>query len=392
VSAQLAPRWRGVVTGVRERVLALRVVGQRLDRRGGGARAARVLRAVGALGVRDVQGSAAVALQARVSGFRGEDLDAALGEGSVVEVASARGVATLVPATDVDVFTLGTLPADEASLRQRLVPVRREIDAAGWTATDTVARAVEAARSALAGGPLEIAALSQALTRALPEVSPMCRGRCGVEHIDTGIFDLVGESGAWRREDLDGAKAFTLLPEPSTPRREAREQLVRRYLAALGPSTVQQFADWCGIGTPDARESLAGDGDGNNDIAELDDGTYLLAADVDRLADPATVEGVRLLPPRDPYLDGRDRTTLVPDKTLQKKVWRPIPNVGLVLVDGDSAGTWNGNKTRSHLQLTVERLPGAAGARLDGRHDELVAKAEAIAALRGAGGIEVAAD
>src|SRR5206468_2476940 len=93
-------------------VLTARVAGHGLHRRGGS-----ISDAAARCGVRDAHGSALLAFHARTDGVTQESLDAAIDDGSLITVASARGTTTLVPAADVAVFTLGTLPAGEESLR-----------------------------------------------------------------------------------------------------------------------------------------------------------------------------------------------------------------------------------------------------------------------------------
>jgi hypothetical protein len=65
---------------------------------------------------------------------------------------------------------------------------------------------------------------------------------------------------------------------------------------------------------------------------------WALAADADPLADPPQPDGIRLLPPQDPYLQQRDRTTLL-DKTLHPRVWRPVRPPGVVLAAGQPVAT-----------------------------------------------------
>jgi hypothetical protein len=185
----------------------------------------------------------------------------------------------------------------------------------------------------------------------------VCRGRCGVAHIEQGLFDLVGETGVWRIE-RDGSHHVYVAMEIDTTREPARAELVRRYLRCHGPSTPAQFAEWCGISTGDATSSLN-------------------AATV--AVEPARVEGVRLLPPRDPYLLGRDRETLVPDRDARKRVWRATPTDGVMLVDGDPVATWRARKKGRTLVFEVE--PFAPVGR-DARR-ALDDEAAAVAALRG---------
>jgi len=88
-----------------------------------------------------------------------------------------------------------------------------------------------------------------------------------------------------------------------------RRQLVRRYLHCYGPSTPAHFAAWCGISTADAARSLA-----SPDTVEVDGHRFVLTDDIERLTSAPPATGIRLLPPRDPYLLDRDRTALVPDR------------------------------------------------------------------------------
>ena len=65
---------------------------------------------------------------------------------------------------------------------------------------------------------------------------------------------------------------------------------------------------------------------------------------------------MRLLPPYDSYLDQRDRATLLPDKALHPRVWRPIGNPGVVLVDGQIVGLWRPRKKGKRLVVAVETV------------------------------------
>jgi hypothetical protein len=336
----------------RARILRFRAAGHHLDER---LPAADVVQAAAASGLRDVRGSALLALHARVEDVGPGLIEGLREDGALREVVSARGALTLVPAADATLFTLGTMPADEASLRTRLQPFLPVLDRSGHTAVEAVAHTRAVAREVLAAGPVDIGVLSGELTRALPELSPMCRGRCRVEHIEQGLFDLVGESGVWHVERDDaGERIFVPWPEPEptdweAARRAARVELVRRYLRAHGPSTARQFAEWCGIGDADARASLAEAG-----TVALDRQTFVGADDEVRLAEPPVAAGVRFLPAVDPYLLNRDRETTVPDKAVRQRLWRANPTDGLVLVDGEPVATWRPRTTARVLQVRVQ--------------------------------------
>jgi hypothetical protein len=88
---------------------------------------------------------------------------------------------------------------------------------------------------------------------------------------------------------------------------------------------------------------------------------------------------VRLLPPADPYLDQRDRDTLLPDLELRARVRRPLGNPGVVLAEGELAGLWRPAKKGQRLVLTIEPITPAARAAADA----IRAEAERVAAHRG---------
>jgi DNA glycosylase AlkZ-like len=102
----------------------------------------------------------------------------------------------------------------------------------------------------------------------------------------------------------------------------------------------------------------------------------MLADDEDALASPPDAEGVRLLPPGDPYLQKANRPLLAPDDQLRKRLFRPVASPGAVLKDGRLVGLWRAKAKGRKTELTVEKIGRVARADLE---DE----AERIAALRG---------
>src|SRR5690606_22437991 len=107
-------------------------------------------------------------------------------------------------------------------------------------------------------------------------------------------------------------------------------ELARRFVHCYGPSTPAHFAEWSGIQPAQARrywrmiehELTAVDIDGRC--------TWLLERDLPQLANPPAAAGVRLLPPGDPFTLQRDRETIVADKALQRRIWRPSGRPGIV--------------------------------------------------------------
>ena len=98
------------------------------------------------------------------------------------------------------------------------------------------------------------------------------------------------------------------------------------------------------------------------------------------LESPRAAEGIRLIPPGDPYLQKPNRPLLAPDTELRKRLFRPVASPGAVLRDGRVAGLWRMRMKGPAAELTVERL-----GRL--RRGELEQEAQRVAELRGAVGV-----
>lgn len=137
--------------------------------------------------------------------------------------------------------------------------------------------------------------------------------------------------------------------------RAARASLLRRYLSAYGPATLQDFAKWAGLSmvlvsplAPELRDELV-----ELEIA----GTKCLLLKQDRSAVTRhTVSGcVRLLPLFDPFLLAHAAKDHLIARSHYKRVWRNQGWVSaVVLVDGEIAGTWVHALRGSRVVVTVE--------------------------------------
>jgi Winged helix DNA-binding domain len=368
-------------TVTRERVLGFRLRRQHLHRR---LPAGRLGTAVAdCCGIRNSPpGSAGPALDARVDGLAADTVAGELAAGSLVEVLGPRLVPTLVRPEDVGVLTVGVLPADERALTDVIGRLTaKDLAAAGIGLADAVREVTEAARAELAAGPRTRGDLSAALTRRLPAAMSSWCERCGSRHVRESLFRIPGGAGVYRIEPRsDRQVSFARLDDPPGQDPEpARLELVRRFLRCYGPATPEHFAGWTGTGPVEARRrwaALAGE------LVEVGaDGTTgsVLAADEPALRRAAPPEGVRLLPPGDPYLLARDRAWLVPDPAARAAVWPSIAAPGVVLHDGELVATWRARKRGSTLEVDVGALagvPAPAG-------PEVEAEAARLAAQRG---------
>lgn len=374
-----------VVTTTRSRVLAFRLRRHHLVRRLSATKLADV---VGTCGVRNSPaGSAQVAMLARVNRLAGDRVSTALSSKSLVEVQDPRLVPALVRPEDLEVFTVGGVGTDDASLRQKFGTVAaKALAAAGIRPIDALNDVLKAARAELAGGVRGTGELSAAMTARLPEPMSLWCERCGSRHIHESLFRLPGAVGVSCLAPRSGREVRYVRVDEWLGREAAavgsaaalatRHELLGRFLRCFGPATPEDFAGWSRSSTAEARQRFA---ELAGDLQQVSwDGRTgsVLRDDLDALRRARTPSGVRLLPPNDPYLLAHDRVTLVPDPARRKEIWRSLGAPGVVVADGELVGTWRSQKKGAVLRVQVGYVdrPVAGTAGLVEHEAQLLAK------------------
>jgi hypothetical protein len=156
----------------------------------------------------------------------------------------------------------------------------------------------------------------------------------------------------------EGASRPTIwtVPAPEMDERDARRELLRRYLGGFGPGTPARFGDWAGIRPERARATFD---DLTSEMlpvrSPIGEGSILAADEGSFRASPSPAAGVRLLPSGDPWflLWGADRSLLVPDTILRPLLWTPRVWPGALLIDGEIAGTWR--RADADVQISTWR-------------------------------------
>lgn len=351
-------------------------------------------------------GSALLALHARARDLSSDRLDHAVAaDKSLLQTWCMRGSPFYIPTDDAPVFTTGVLPPTEEVMRQFILGAGPSVDKLGLSLTETVELIGSEIGDVLTGRQLAIDPLGKELAARIgPQLSPKQRDIWEAEgphaagqplgeaivHFCVRILTLQGIVCFAPR---DGNKApFVLVDEwlghpiPGTDPETARADLLRRYLHSYGPSTRADFAAWLGV--------RAGDADSwwrllEDEMTQVEFGrtTWLLTEDLDALFAPPSPEGVRLLPPRDPYTQLRDRDTIV-DKKYHRDVWKTVGDPGTVLADGDIIGTWRARKSGRTLVINIKTFNA-----LPAQHRKpLETEAERVATLRDAPTPEVQFD
>jgi hypothetical protein len=163
---------------------------------------------------------------------------------------------------------------------------------------------------------------------------------------------------------------------------EALAEALRRYLAAYGPASMQDFAHWLGALTPAAARALADRLADELEAVDVEGHEALMLA-----GDPGLPEkraSARLLPHYDCYLiggapPGAAREQIVPGAAGSRIFDHGAGPSPAVLIGGRVAGTWSRTARGKRVEIRVE--PFVPISRAD--RDALTVEAHRVAAFLG---------
>lgn len=313
-----------------------------------------VVREVGGIHAQ-VMAAAELSLGLRVEGITRLDVRAALWERRrLVKTYGLRGTVHLFPADELPLwlaaFRQGALP-DEPARLERL-----------GLSPDQLEAVVAAIGEALDGRRLSRDELGREVVRragdwAQDEVVPAFGGRWPRWTVALGA---AAYAGALCFGPNLGSKVTFVRPDQwlgswrEVDGRAALAEVVRRYLAAFGPATPRDFAQWFRAPLATVQEAwrrLAGE------LEEVDvEGWRAWLLKAAGPTAPAAPVAVRLLPHFDCYLIGcHPRDRLVPGDIAGRALFHggigPIP---LLVVDGVVAGIWQHRRAGTRLAVRVD--------------------------------------
>ncbi len=344
----------------REQAVAFRIAAQGLGRRDADDAAALL-----DLGVQHRESSVAVALAARLDGPPA---------GGVLAWTHRAAPHRHHPA-DLARWARALRPLSEADAASRLIWTAEQ--SAAFGALDAIDRTAQVL-SSVATGPMTKGELSTAVSRELPRALQRDCPGCGVWHVFDQLLRLAALPAGLT---LDGGRILRALPpddgwvRPEGPGEVGDVAgLVRAAAGVLGPVSAADLAAWVGTSAGALRPAV----EAADLLAVRVDGrrTWVARDRQALLADPPSPPGLRLLPPFDPLLSGRDRALLVPDAGLRRAVWPALGHPGAVLVGTRVVGTWRPRASGKALTLEVtssDDLP----------RDLLDDEAERVAVARG---------
>jgi hypothetical protein len=283
-----------------------------------------------------------VGLWSRVTGFKRDALEQAILRGDVMKPTVMRGTLHLVTTRDYPMFwwALRDMPTwyDDSHL-------------------DHALKALEGARTLAEAGPLTHKAALAYLEREHGHADDLERRR--IFHAVRRHAHLLHtpDSALWKGRPT---AVFHPYPEPAPLEvLAARTELVRRYLAAFGPSTRADIADWSGLRVADFSEAL----DALEPLRRMRDENGRELLDLPRAPLPSadTPAPVRFLPKWDnTLLAHADRTRVLPEDLRKTVIAKNGDVTQTYLVDGLVAGSWAADK-RGKIALTpFAPLPRAA--------------------------------
>jgi hypothetical protein len=295
-----------------------------------------------------------IGLWTRLETFEREQLDRALERRTVVQGTLMRGTIHLVARRDYWPLALGI----RQSRRDAWLNARSR---RGYSAKQ-MASAARKLRSRLRDGTMSRREIHELL------------GSDSV--ITNGVnmwLDLVRvpPSGTWerRRADLYAAAEHWVGEPAGVDECDGIELLARRYLAAFGPASPAELANWAGM--PPNRVAAVLDRIKTRRFA-AEDGTELFDLPRVPLPDPETPVPVRFLPTWDAILLAHARRAgVVPEEHRPKLFSSRTPqSFPSFIVDGRVAGIWRHEKGKIELD-PFERLDAGARRALKGEADRL---------------------
>lgn len=134
--------------------------------------------------------------------------------------------------------------------------------------------------------------------------------------------------------------------------------LLCRYLHAYAPAKRTDFQAWMGVG-PDQAKAIWARAQDQDLLAQVTYGSvtaFALRQDLPAFqAPPAPDPDLILVSGHDPYLGAPDRSLILADPALRRKLWQTVSNPGAILRRGQAIGTWKskvaGQKRHVTLQL-----------------------------------------
>lgn len=190
-----------------------------------------------------------------------------------------------------------------------------------------------------------------------------------------GLLIRSRPRGTWRSNLYEYTTLSNWLPGvdlESISSQQAQAWLVRRYLAAFGPATMDDVQWWTGFTKTDTKKALKALEPELVEVAleDLGDGYLMLSTDAERLHTyaPPHTPYVFFLPSLDPYVMGyHDRRRFLAAEHHAKLFDRAGNSVPTVWVNGQVVGAWGQHKDGSVIYRLLESIEEKEQSLLEGQ-------------------------
>jgi hypothetical protein len=298
-----------------------------------------------------LQSAAEMQLWARRHDLTRADIHSALWKSrALVKTSLMRQTLHLIPAIDFSIYI-------SALKRSRVEALRKIMSRFGITPKDAEAM-TQSIVEALRAGPMTQPELTaQIIPTVGKKVKKYLDLAWGIQMFRLALVEGFICYGPERDKKATFVRVDQWLPKQrAVDEREAKQILLRRYLRAYGPATLQDFSKWAGMPMPEARAAWQSVEEELVEVNIEDKKSWLLRKDHRQLANSDFDEQIlRLLPHFDPYLLGHaDKNHLVKNNCY-KRVYRNQGWISpVVLLNGRIIGIWSYTRRGKQLSLEVE--------------------------------------
>jgi uncharacterized protein YcaQ len=285
-----------------------------------------------------VPAAAETALWARTQNLKRVDIHAALWESrTLVKTSCMRQTLHLIPAADFSIYI-------NALKRSRMEALMRIMAKFGITPKEIV-RMNEAIVELLRNGPMTQRELAeQIMPKAGKKVRAYMELAWSIQLFRAALVEGLICYGPARGKKATFVRVDQWLPQQKEfPEPEAKQILLRRYLSAYGPVTLQDFSKWTGLAMKEAKEIWELQKEELVEVAGEDKKAFIRREDYEQLADSHLDDQVlRLLPHFDPYLLGHADKNHLFNAANYKRVYRNQGWIApVILLNGRVIGIWS---------------------------------------------------
>lgn len=313
--------------------------------------------------------SLGIALAARSADVDASVIGSWLDSGRILRTLSVRGSARALKTEDWGVFNRTIVPIDEGELLGIAGSVAPLLAPLGLPATAVLELAHQVIPQVLGEKSLSKQQLGKALAREASEhlsvaqrevwhwPSPLFKGQTLGESLMRYLMPVAFLTIPVRLDYHQGSGNGFLYTSAEAHTEGNAPDLVSRYLHAYGPSDVDSFARWCGIGRAQAMR-LWDTLDRTRTIEVVCAGKqrHMLASDFEQMRTLEDMEDLRLLSPDDPLRMMPMRNLLVHGKSRHAYFFRSDHSPGLVLSDGICVAGWRMRLKKRTWTLIVEDI------------------------------------